>query len=264
VALPLLQEAAVGIGTVSVKFGRTIKIASIKNANIIVQTTAATPTVLNAPFKPIDTLSDFNQISRTLKLFWKTQLSPSTEYIIRFINFVDAANEPIPEEQIVFTTLAAGATPSQPISPTPFNSVNAPELEDILIEDKSIKINAFTGHQIVAKNPDFYITETDPESGAFYLESDYLNGRIKVTFNQKPAANFMNNRYFVAQRKKIQRQPGRWESINTRIATHSWKPEVYVDFPSLNDATPSYFIENKEYFEKGYKYRIKVSKDVGI
>lgn len=263
-ALPLIQEAAVGIGTVSIKFGRTIKIASVKNQNIIVQTTAATPTVLNAPFKTIDTLSDYNQISRTLKLFWKTQLTPATEYVIRFVNFIDAANEPISEEQIVFTTLSAGATPNQPGTGVSFNSVNEPELQDILIEDKSIKINAFTGHQIIAKNPDFFITETDPESGAFYLESDYSNGRIKVTFNQKPAANFVSNKYFVAQRKKIQRQPSRWETISTRIATHSWKPEVYVDFPSLNDATPSYFVEDKEYFEKGYKYRIKVSKDVGV
>jgi hypothetical protein len=45
---------------------------------------------------------------------------------------------------------------------------------------------------------------------------------------------------------------------------HSWKPEVYVDFPSLDDATPSYFTEGKNYFEKGYKYRIKISKDIGI
>jgi hypothetical protein len=264
VALPLIQEAAVGIGTVSVKFGRTIKISSIKNENIIVQTTAATPTVLNAPFKTIETLSDYNQISRTLKLFWKTQLSPATEYVIRFVNFVDAANERIFEEQIVFTTLASGATPSEPGPRVPFNSVNEPKLEDILIEDKSIKINAFTGHQIIAKNPDFYITETDPESGAFYLENNYSNGRIKVRFNQRPAANFLNNKYFVAQKKKIQRQPGRWETISTRVVTHSWKPEVYVDFPSLNEATPSYFTENKKYFQKGYKYRIKVSKDVGI
>jgi hypothetical protein len=44
---------------------------------------------------------------------------------------------------------------------------------------------------------------------------------------------------------------------------HSWKPEVYVDFPSL-DSTPSYNAGNKIYFESNYKYRIIVSKDIGI
>ena len=44
---------------------------------------------------------------------------------------------------------------------------------------------------------------------------------------------------------------------------HSWKPEVYVDFPSL-DSTPSFYIDGKNYFESGYKYRIIVSKEVGI
>ena len=44
---------------------------------------------------------------------------------------------------------------------------------------------------------------------------------------------------------------------------HSWKPEVYVDFPSL-DATPSFNTDGKQYFESNYKYRIIVSKDVGI
>jgi hypothetical protein len=44
---------------------------------------------------------------------------------------------------------------------------------------------------------------------------------------------------------------------------HSWKPEVYLDFPS-QDATPSFFVAGKEYFESGYKYRIIVSKEIGI
>jgi hypothetical protein len=47
------------------------------------------------------------------------------------------------------------------------------------------------------------------------------------------------------------------------VSTHSWRAEVYIDFPSL-DATPSYFTADKDYFEQGYKYRIKISKDIGI
>ena len=44
---------------------------------------------------------------------------------------------------------------------------------------------------------------------------------------------------------------------------HSWKPEVYVDFPSL-DATPSFNTDDLSYFETGYKYRIIVSENIGI
>jgi hypothetical protein len=44
---------------------------------------------------------------------------------------------------------------------------------------------------------------------------------------------------------------------------HSWKPKVFVDFPSL-DATPSYYSSGLNYFETGYKYRIIVSKNIGI
>ena len=258
-ALNLIQNAAVGLGTVSVKFGRTIKITSIKEENIVVQTTSATPNVLNKPFKDIDTLADYNQISRTLKLLWNVQLAPSTEYVIRFINFYDAANEPIPEEQIKFTTLASGATPNI----GDFNSVNEPELQEILVEDKSIRTDAFASYQIIAKNPNFYISSVDPVSGDFYIDNSYNSGRITVSFNEKPASNFLNNKYFKLQKKKIQRQPSRWETIITEVSSHAWKPEVYVDVPS-QDSTPSYFVEDKEYFESGYKYRLIISKDVGI
>jgi hypothetical protein len=259
-ALNLIQNAGVGIGTVSIKFGRTIKISSITNSNIVVRTTSATPTTLTNPFKPIDTLADYNQISRTLKLTWNVQLVPSTEYEIVLQNFFDAANEPIFEEKIVFTTLDSNETAATP----DFNSVNEPKLEEILIEDKSIRVDAFSSVQILAKNPNFYISSVDPPNGEFYLENDYNKGRVVIYFNERPASNFLYKQYFKAQRKAIQRQPSRWENITTNISMHSWRPEVYIDFPSINDATPSYYADDKEYFETGYKYRIIISKNVGI
>lgn len=258
----LIQNAVVGLGTVSVKFGRTIKISSIKAANIIVQTTAATPVVISSPFKTIDTLSAYNQISRTLKLLWNAQLAPSTEYVIRFVNFLDAANEPIAEEQVKFKTLAVGATPNTAVTGS-FNSVNEPELKELLVEDKSIRTDAYSSYQIIAKNPNFFIESIDPVSGDFYIDNSYNHGRVTVFFNEKPATNFLNNKYFKLQKKKIQRQPSRWENISCRISAHSWKSEVYVDVPS-KEATPSYYTQNKQYFESGYKYRLIISKDVGV
>ena len=258
-ALNLIQNAGVGIGTVSIKFGRTIKISSITNQNIVVRTTSATPTTLTDPFKAIDTLADYNQISRTLKLIWNVQLTPSTEYEIVLKNFFDAVNEPITEEKIVFTTLDANETAATPA----FNSVNEPTVEEILIEDKSIRVDAFSSVQILAKNPNFYISSIDPPNGEFYLENDYNNGRVTIRFNDRPAFNFLNKQYFKAQRKAIQRQPSRWENLTTTISMHAWKSEVYIDFPSIDEATPSYYTDSKNYFETGYKYRIIVSKDIG-
>ena len=133
----------------------------------------------------------------------------------------------------------------------------------VLIEDKSVRTEADISYNIIAKNPLFYIDNIDPVDGDFYLSNDYNYGRVTVTFNEKPASNFLNNRYFLCQRKRIQKGPSRWENVTTSVSTHSWRAEVYIDFPSL-DATPSYFTPDKDYFEQGYKYRIKISKDIGI
>lgn len=255
-ALNLLDYAQVDINTVVIKFGRTIKISSLKNENFIVQTTAATPTVVNNPFMPINTITDFNQISRTLTLYWDAPLQANTEYVIRVINFLDAANELIAEEQIVFLK-------TDDATPASFSSIRVPDIQEVYIEDHSVRTDAYTSVQIIAKNPNFYISSSDPISGDFYLDNSHNDGRVTIFFSSRPASNFLINSYFKAQRKKIQRTPSRWENLDARVSMHSWKPEVYVDFPST-DATPVYFTEDKEYFQSGYKYRIVVSKDVGI
>ena len=255
-ALNLLDYAQVDINTVVIKFGRTIKISSLKNENFIVQTTAATPTVVNNPFMPINTITDFNQISRTLTLYWDAPLQANTEYVIRVINFLDAANELIAEEQIVFLK-------TDDATPASFSSIRVPDIQEVYIEDHSVRTDAYTSVQIIAKNPNFYISSSDPISGDFYLDNSHNDGRVTIFFSSRPASNFLINSYFKAQRKKIQRTPSRWENLDARVSMHSWKPEVYVDFPST-DATPVYFTEDKEYFQSGYKYRIVVTKDVGI
>lgn len=255
-ALNLLDYAQVDLNTVIVKFGRTIKISSLVNSNFIVQTNQATPVIVNNAFKTINTITDYNQISRTLTLYWDRVLEPNTEYIIRVLNFLDAANELIDEEQIVFTK-------TDDATPATFSSIRAPQMEQIYVEDHSIKETAYTSYQIIAKNPNFYIQEVDPVNGDFYIDNDYNNGRVTVTFNARPATNFLNSKYFKAQRKKIQTHPARWETLSANVSMHSWKPEVYVDFPSL-DATPAYYTSGTSYYEKGYKYRIIISKNVGI
>lgn len=255
-ALNLIEHAEINLNTAIIKFGRTIKISSLKNSNFIVQTNTATPSVVSNPFLTINTITDYNQVSRTLTLYWDTLLQSETEYKIRAVGFLDAANELIAEEQVIFETTEA-ATPSS------FSSIRVPEIQEVYIEDHSIRTDAYTSIQIIAKNPNFYIASVDPSNGDFYLDNSYNNGRVTITFSSRPASNFLNSFYFKAQRKKIQRSPSRWENISANVSMHSWKPEVYVDFPS-DDATPVYNEEDASYYESGYKYRIIVSKDIGV
>lgn len=254
-ALFLIDQAQVNIYSVSIKFGRTIKISSLNNENFKLYKDTATPTLVSAPFVLIDTIKDYNQISRIITLYWRTSLDNNQDYYIDVVNLIDSSGVIVDSEKVKFT-YKTSSTPSTQL-------FQAPELVPILIEDKSIKKDVDISYQILAKNPKFYIDSIDPVNGDFYLDNSYGNGRVIVTFNERPASNFLSNKYFKAQRKKIQKSPSRWESVETRVLMHSWKPEVYIDFPS-NDATPVYNEEGKIYYETGYKYRIIVSKDVGI
>lgn len=254
-ALFLIDQAKVNVYSVSIKFGRTIKISSLKNENFLVYKDGATPTLVSAPFDTIDTIKDYNQISRSLTLYWRTTLEDGADYYIDVVNLVDSSGIVVTSEKVTFT-YALGATPNA-------IEYKSPILEPVLIEDRSIKTDIDISYQILAKNPKFYVDSVNPENGDFYLENDYNNGRVIIVFNERPATNFLNNNYFKVQKKKIQRSPSRWENVSTQVLMHSWKPEVYVDFPSL-EATPSYNTAGKEYFESGYKYRITLSKDIGI
>lgn len=254
-ALFLVDQAQVNLYSVSIKFGRTVKITSLKNENFKVYTDTSTPSLISAPFSTIDTLKDYNQISRIITLYWRTTLDNNQDYYIDVVNLIDSSGEIVDSEKIKFTYITSATPSSDPYQPT--------QLVPVLIEDKSIKADVDISYHILAKNPRFFIESIDPTNGDFYLDNTYGNGRVIITFNERPASNFLTNKYFKAQRKKIQKSPSRWEPVTTQVLMHAWKPEVYVDFPS-NDATPLYNEEEKTYYETGYKYRIIVSKDVGI
>lgn len=255
-ALYLIDNAVVAVNTVVIKFGRTIKISSLLNQNFIVQTDEATPSVVSNPFKTIDTLVDYNQISRTLTLYWNTILLSDQSYVIRVANLIDSSGFAVAEEQISFITASESATPSS------LDSVGGTIVNEVLIEDKSIRADIETGYQIIARNPEFYIESVNPTNGEYFVDDSETNGRVVIVFNTRPASNFIGSSYFKAQRKKIQKTPSRWESVSALVSMHSWKSEVYVDFPS-DDATPVFNTDNKNYFESGYKYRVIVSSEVG-
>jgi hypothetical protein len=256
VALPLIDSFIVDSNTVRIKFGRTLQIATIINDNFKVFLNNATPLEVVNPFRSISLISDYNQVSKVLTLFWQKVLTPESEYVIEIKNLKDAAGSLIGDESIFFTTSIDSATPSILAQPSPILP------EGVLIVDKSVRTDIETSYQIIAKNPDFFIQKTHPENGDFFIQRSENNGRVVIVFNQRPAGNFLSNRYFKGQRKKIQTLPSRWEDVPVRVSLHSWKPEVYVDFPSLESS--GYFVENEDYFESGYKYRIVISERIGI
>lgn len=255
-ALFLIDNAVVTVSTVIIKFGRTIKISSLLNSNFVVQTNEATPVSIASPFKTIKSLTDFNQINRTLTLYWNTVLPANKNYTITLNNLIDSSGSVVPSEKISFSTGTESATPAL------LDTVDQTIINEVLIEDKSVRADIETGYQIIAKNPNFYIESVSPSSGEFFVDDSDNNGRVIITFSSRPASNFLTTQFFKVQRKKIQRTATRWESLPILISMHSWRPIVYLDFPST-DATPVYYTENKVYFESGYKYRIIVSAEVG-
>lgn len=256
-ALYLIDNAIVSTNTVIIKFGRTVKISSLINANFVVQTDSATPSQITSPFKPIQTLTDYNQINRTLTLYWNAVLAANTSYLIRVINIADSSGYVVDEESVKFTSAIESATPTQLEGP------KGTIVNEVLIEDKSVRSGIETGYQILAKNPNFYIESVSPSSGEFYINQDENNGRVIINFNIRPASNFMTSQYFKVLRKKIQKTPARWEKVETQISMHSWRPIVYIDFPSI-EATPVYYVDGKDYFESGYKYKVIVSAEIGV
>lgn len=257
-ALNLIEAYTVSVNQVKIKFARTVKISSITDSSFKVFTDESTPQELASPFVNISTLTDYNQISRTITLTWDYILDENTDYVIVVTNLVDATGITIPDESIYFTSPVISATPAYLVQES-----TGTVIQEVLIEDFSIKPDIETSYQIIAKNPEFFIVSTYPEIGDFYLEDDENFGRVVIEFNQNPAANFLTNKFFKVQRKKIQKIHSRWETLEAKISTSTARKEVYVDLPSV-DSTPSYYTEGKIYYEPSYKYRITVSKEVGI
>lgn len=255
-ALNLVDNCTISANNVVIKFGRTIPVSSLLDENFELYENSETPVKISSPFRDVSTITDYNQISRTLNLYWNTILKPGTDYKIKIVNIVDATGTLIASEEITFTSSIESATPSS------LQTV-ATQIEELLVEDKSIRTDVETSYQIIAKNPEFYIKEFSPANGGFYIDNGENDGRVVVSFNERPASNFLTTKYFKAQRKKIQRAPSRWEVLPAQISMHSWKPDVYIDFPS-SDSTPVYYVDNKTYFEAGYKYRVIISSEVGI
>jgi hypothetical protein len=244
----LIQETTITPTFVLIKFLKTLKISEITNDKFTV-TNTDTDSVVTNPFNDIHTTTDYDSIGRELSLYWKPSvLSAATHYRIDISGLYDSASSLIDDAAITFTT---GSDITQ--DPDDLQIVDTP----VEIEDNSVRSDGFDNFLIVNGNTDFYISSVDPETGEYYLETDYNDGRVTITFSDTPDTDSFS--FIKIQRKKIQRAPIRWENLTTEISTSG--NEVYIDFPSL-DATPLYFTSGSDYFEEGYRYRIKIGKAV--
>lgn len=244
-----IEEVLYASTGLAIRFRPTVKVSTLTNENITLYENQSTP--IASPFQTINTVYDYNSISRVLHLRYATQLQMDTPYELRVDNLLDGAGQMIPSDSRDFMyEFTEDPTPPAPRPP-------------IEIIDHSIKSRAFIASEtIVASNPDFYIVDTIPENFELYVADDENKGRVTIKFSSAPDPSFLNKKYFKAQRKKVQRAPSRWEDVAVRVSLDSSRPWVYVDFPS-QDATPVYVKGNKIYFEEGYKYRVRISKEVG-
>jgi hypothetical protein len=255
-ALDLVEDIDILVEYVRIKFGITPKTSSLINSAFKVYTDSATPAEISNPFQTIDLTENYNSIGKLLTLYWnENKLTAETDYLLVLTNIRDAAGNIIPDVTLHFSTGA---------SITQNEALTAPIVEPIEIEDHSIKSTAFTNvATITAANPDMYIISVDPENQDFNLPEDYNDGKIAIKFSTLPNGIFLNNNYFKVQKKLVQRSPSRWQTISTNVIGESGSGIVYVSLPST-DATPVYGVAGHTYFEPQYKYRVIVSKDVGV
>lgn len=248
--MTFIQSAIVTDTQIAIKFSKTIMTSTLVDDSFALYLDSVTP--VSTPFESIDVLKDYNSISRLLVLTFKAVLSASSDYQLRISGLKDASGTVLLDETYDFTT--GSTAPSSTLPPTP---------DVVEIVDKSIRSNAFTSETVFVSNPDFYIVESDPENFDLFLDAGYNSGRISITFSVAPDDSFISPTYFKAQRKLISKEPGRWEKVSAIVSIDSNDPIVYIDFPS-DDATPVYTQPGKSYFTPGYKYRIRISKDVGV
>lgn len=262
--MALIERITVENDLIRLKFDITPRVQSLTNNKF----TLSRGSVIENPFKPIVLSNHYNSISRTLVLYFDDPLVPEEVYTLTISGIQNAAGSTQPTEAHLFrsgswTPEEEAATPDIIIvdDDEPSAPYTPPE-PSVPVEDHSVK-NVFTDGDIISgMNPDFYVVSTDPADGSVFVEDDFERGRITVTFSQRPNPIYLNSAYIKVQRKKLG-GVNRWETVPIRISMDSYYPSIYIYIHS-QDATPVYNNAGSIYFADGYKYRVKISKEVGV
>lgn len=253
----LIQDASVTTGSIDIKFAVTIDIDTLINSNFTLLLDGATPSPVSSPFETISVARDYDSISRIIRLYLISALTPETDYILRISNLKTPFNETLTTSSFYFTT---GEDTTIDITD------QVPETPEVIVEDNSIRsITAvdLTSTLVSPNATELQIMSIDPDSDtAYFLDSSYNEGRIEIVFNTILAANFVSTDYFKVQRKPVGRGMSRWEDLSVIVTSDSTSGIVIIYLPST-DATPVYGEPDVTYWEAGYKYRLRISGSIG-
>lgn len=257
----LIDEYTVTDVYIKIKFGLTVKVQSIVNANFLLDNTDATPSTIANPFRSISLVRDYNSISRILYLYFADGvLQDNTSYRFTATDLTDVLDNIIADGVFTFET----QTLNIDINTTPELVYPDPVIVDYAISDSvfSVPVNN-------ANNSTILVLESSyPENNSYYLFENENNGRIELTFNFSPIEAYLDSPHIKVQKREIKKGPSRWVDINAQITLDPDDPVVYVDLPSVDHypdaATPStttvYNQAGYTYFEPNYKYRILLAK----
>lgn len=226
---------------------------------------------VTTPFKEIDIARHYNSLTLTLTLYFDFTLSENVKYelVVPHGNLLGLGGDALGVETFstsfaVVTSNSFDASQIETVlgepPPETYPDIDY-KLEPIQIVDYSIRHDVFSGTgQLVSPDQQdvFRVVASTPSDDEIYVPQDFNLGRINLWFSKRPDSDFINTAVFRAQRKKIG-VGHRWEDIQgVRVELHNTHPLVTFKFPALKQ-TELYETEGHDYFEKGYKYRVKVS-----
>lgn len=226
----------------NVKFNNHVKVSTLINENFTLLLDSATPTEITDAFNEID-CEDYNSITRVLKIGIAADLEPDVEYLLRIdgVQYAGSSTEISDEYSFVMHEAVVGGP-----EPTP---------QPVQIEDFSIKTlsNAdFESAIVDAPSVDeFVLVGTDPEDSDFFVEPDYNDGVVTLTFSLAADEDFLTDSYIKVQRKKSQVAPARWEKVVVTIEPGTTDESVNITFPE---------VAADVYFEEEYTYRIRLGR----
>jgi len=264
---------------VRIKFVNTLNIDTLINSNFRLFKDANYNLEIDAgeevsdPFKDIIQSRDYSSISRILTLWWDNP-PPAGDYILDVSNLRSFVGTILDDFQISITWKLESATPGDTML-----GIIPPDRTPSEVEDYSIKSPGWTVEETVDTTTEgTAITILDvapPISTHHYLDPQANEGRIDILFSSPIAMNYLTSKYFALSRKPVKKGLAQWEALETPIISDVTSSIISVYLPaaeaSLDSATPIYSyglsdeeVATHEFFLEQYKYRLIVSKAIGI
>lgn len=229
------------------KFDSTVKVNSITGSGLTLFKQAATPIAIASPFDTINLANDFNSISRTLTLYFRSPIEINTAYTLYIAGLIRADGSSIPTIQENFVSSDHNPSVVEPARPVAEISIIDKSIVPTPIQTVSTSVGAFR------------VVGIDPQSDGYTMLPDQNNGRITIKFSKPPAIEYITPSYFMVQKKKLGVGiEHRWEPVATKLSMDVKYNWVHIDLPST-DTPPVYYLADHTYFETGCKYRLKLS-----